>query len=264
MSSSTYRPISRLCQPPGKGVNTVSNIGPWSNSRRGKQNLYNKAVKNSTWWTSSLHAKPKRRSNKFGSETHKSLTSEVPLFGGTLDVVRSFDYGNIQILKLGTNEYQRSTPHKQNWYWYIKWKKDPIFGNSDYRVIAIDMGKTHFGGVLDRTVGSPPRLKRTHLRSLGFLSLTRGGCRSRERKWRTSIGEIRKTQPKWRIKSNSDNLGFLRPLLRCESSSFFLFFLFFLITLFFYNYYFIFILLWRWWCSIISMGGCLNAAIIGN
>jgi len=63
-----------------------------------------------------------------------------------------------------------------------KAKKDPIFGKMDYRVIAIDMGKTHFGAVLDRTVGSPPRLKRTHLRSLEFLSLTRGGCRSRERK----------------------------------------------------------------------------------
>jgi len=170
----SYRPISCLCQPPGKGVNTVCNIGPWSNSRRGEQNLYNKPVKISTSRTSSLHTKPKRRSNKIGSETHKSLTSEVPLFGGTLDVVRSFDYSNIQILKLETS--MKEAPH------ISKIDKDPIFGNSDYRVIAIDMGKTHFGGVLDRTVRSPPRLKRTHLRSLGFLSLTRGGCRSRERK----------------------------------------------------------------------------------
>lgn len=41
----SYRPIARLCQPPGKGVNTVSHISPRSNSRRGQQNLYNKPVK---------------------------------------------------------------------------------------------------------------------------------------------------------------------------------------------------------------------------
>jgi hypothetical protein len=31
-----------------------------------------------------------------------------------------------------------------------------------YRVIAIDMGKTNFGGIFDGTVSSSPRLKSTH------------------------------------------------------------------------------------------------------
>lgn len=83
----------RLGEPPGEGLDTVGDVGPRANRRGREGNL-----------------------------------AEVPLLGRALDVVRRFDYGDIQ------------------------------FG-----VIAVDVGKADFGGVLEGAVGLPPCLERAHL-----------------------------------------------------------------------------------------------------
>lgn len=57
-------------------------------------------------------AKIKSPNMEFGSENHKSLTSKVSLLRWALDVVRGFDYGNIQILTIETNN--QPTPHHKN------------------------------------------------------------------------------------------------------------------------------------------------------
>lgn len=44
----------------------------------------------------------------------------------------------------------------------MKKEKNQREGGRDYRVIAIDMGETNFGGIFDGTVNSSPRLKSTH------------------------------------------------------------------------------------------------------
>lgn len=46
------------------------------------------------------------------------------------------------------------------------------YSNIQIRIIAVDMSKTHFGGVFDGTIGSSPRLKGTHFNAdLSIFSL---------------------------------------------------------------------------------------------
>lgn len=96
-SRKTCRPVTRLGQSPGKRKNAVSNIGARPNRWGGNQNLCNMSEKGKI---TQIVVENARKEQKI-CERERLLTFEVSLFGRALDVVRSFDYGHIQILILG-------------------------------------------------------------------------------------------------------------------------------------------------------------------
>lgn len=94
-------------------------------------------------------------------------------------MVRCFDYGNIQILFL-EGEKKKNPQNSENIYNQIHKRilfssyKNPEKKNQNnsisppekrktHRVIAIDVGESDFGGVLESTISFPPSLKRAHL-----------------------------------------------------------------------------------------------------
>ena len=72
--------------------------------KRQKESLQNKTQKIMQIYDSPItKSKPQERSIRIyrDHKSTKSLTSEVSLFGRVFNMVRGFDYGNVQILTIG-------------------------------------------------------------------------------------------------------------------------------------------------------------------
>lgn len=81
----------------------------------------------------------------------------MSLFGRAFDVVRSLDYGHIQILILGETDFNIQIEKEKK----KKERMEPIKNRGEReenRVIAVDMGEADFGGVFEGAIGFPPCL----------------------------------------------------------------------------------------------------------